>query len=316
MNPIYKQLLSKIEEYESIVIFTHHFPDGDCYGSAHGLKRLIQDNYPQKKVFAIGEKMGKYELYMGKLDIVDDKTIESSLGIIVDHNSPDRAGDPREGSSKETIRFDHHLPGVPPFPYLALVEEDACSCSDLIFRFAKQVGWKVSKEAARCLYLGFKDDCKQYSASNAPAAMLSLIEEFRAEGLDIEELDLIVKSDSPEVANYRKKIIANIINDNGITYAFMKKEDYLSSGVSFEEAGALSDSLYQKDSYPVQLLFTESKDGLTIRCSARAKNDFDVASLCRVYGGGGHLSAAGVVFKVAEHSYLDVVEEAKKRIGK
>lgn len=314
MDPIYKQLLAKIEAYPSIVIFTHHFPDGDCYGSGLGLKAMILDNLPGKKVYVVGEGMKKYEYYMGKLDEVDDKTLEESLGIIVDFNSADRTGDPRLGRSKETIRFDHHLPGHPPLTYPSLVETEACSCADLLFRFAKKVGWRISLPAARLLALGFWDDCKQYSETNAPKTLPGLIQEFKDAGLDFSEIDRIVKADRPAIVSYRQKIVDNIVNDGGVTYAFMRKEDYLSLDASFEEAGPLSDSLNRENSYPVQLLFTESSDGKTIRCSARAKDDFDVASLCKAFGGGGHKSAAGVLFKPSDFSYLDIVAEAKKRI--
>ena len=35
-------LLEKIKEYDSIAIFGHIRPDGDCYGSLNGLKNIIQ----------------------------------------------------------------------------------------------------------------------------------------------------------------------------------------------------------------------------------------------------------------------------------
>ena len=48
---MYKEILDKISEYDSIVIFGHVNPDGDCYGSQIGLKNAILDNFNNKKDF-------------------------------------------------------------------------------------------------------------------------------------------------------------------------------------------------------------------------------------------------------------------------
>ena len=45
-----KQIIDKIEAYDSIVIFRHEYPDMDALGSQLGLKHAILDLYPEKKV--------------------------------------------------------------------------------------------------------------------------------------------------------------------------------------------------------------------------------------------------------------------------
>ena len=49
-----KLLKEKIEEFDTIVIFRHQSPDFDAFGSQLGLKTWINDNYPAKKVYAVG----------------------------------------------------------------------------------------------------------------------------------------------------------------------------------------------------------------------------------------------------------------------
>ncbi|MCR5647295.1 MAG: DHH family phosphoesterase, partial [Acholeplasmatales bacterium] len=41
-------ILSKIKEYNKILIFGHVRPDGDCIGSQYGLARIIKETYPNK----------------------------------------------------------------------------------------------------------------------------------------------------------------------------------------------------------------------------------------------------------------------------
>lgn len=49
-------LLEEIEKYDSIVIYRHENPDVDACGSQFGLKSWLEDNYPNKKVYAFGKK--------------------------------------------------------------------------------------------------------------------------------------------------------------------------------------------------------------------------------------------------------------------
>ena len=51
-----KKILSKIKEYKRIIIHMHIRPDGDCYGAGFGLKGIIQESFPEKEVYVVGEQ--------------------------------------------------------------------------------------------------------------------------------------------------------------------------------------------------------------------------------------------------------------------
>ena len=54
-NPIYADIVNKIQAYASIIIHRHLRPDPDALGSQNGLASLIRQAYPEKKVFVAGE---------------------------------------------------------------------------------------------------------------------------------------------------------------------------------------------------------------------------------------------------------------------
>ena len=47
---IFKQILHKIKEYDTIIIHRHMRPDPDALGSQVGLKKLLQVNFPEKQI--------------------------------------------------------------------------------------------------------------------------------------------------------------------------------------------------------------------------------------------------------------------------
>ena len=64
---IKKVILKRIKEYETIIIHGHIRPDGDCYGSQFGLKDIIKNTFPKKKVYAVGET-SDYVSFVGEID--------------------------------------------------------------------------------------------------------------------------------------------------------------------------------------------------------------------------------------------------------
>ena len=106
---MFEELLPIIEKNDSIVIFGHIFPDGDCYGSQIGLRNVLRLNYPNKKVYAVGSGIRRFFKFIDKMDEVKDDVIKNSLAILLDGNDCARMEDPRVTTAKEFIKIDHHV---------------------------------------------------------------------------------------------------------------------------------------------------------------------------------------------------------------
>ena len=57
-----RKIVSKFEEYGTIIIHRHSRPDGDAIGSQIGLKEALQATWPGKRVFAVGDENGKFSM--------------------------------------------------------------------------------------------------------------------------------------------------------------------------------------------------------------------------------------------------------------
>ena len=95
-------LYEKIKEYDSIAIFGHVRPDGDCYGSLNGLKNIIMTTFPKKRVFCLTSHV-EYLSFVGKMDDVDNDVFVNTLAIVCDTSTRDRIYDQRYKLCKEVL---------------------------------------------------------------------------------------------------------------------------------------------------------------------------------------------------------------------
>ena len=66
MKKLYKQVLKQIKKYDNIVVLRHDVPDFDASGSQFGLVTWIKDNFPNKRVYAVGDDVPDYLSFIGK----------------------------------------------------------------------------------------------------------------------------------------------------------------------------------------------------------------------------------------------------------
>ena len=104
-----QKILNRIKKYETIIIHGHKRPDGDCYGSQFGLKNIIQQSFPEKKVYVVGQRSAFVD-FIGQMDVISDDVYKGALSIVVDTAVEDRISDERYKLGKEIIKIDHHIP--------------------------------------------------------------------------------------------------------------------------------------------------------------------------------------------------------------
>ena len=86
-----RAILDKIKEYDTIMLFRHIRPDGDCVGATKGMKDILTASFPDKKVYIIDSQHADYLAFLGEDDAeVDDSVYEGALAIVLDTANLDR----------------------------------------------------------------------------------------------------------------------------------------------------------------------------------------------------------------------------------
>lgn len=286
-----KKILEKIKEYSTIIIHGHIRPDGDSIGSQYGLMYLINDNFPEKKVYVTGD-VSEYVSFLGRPEMVDDNLFKDALSICVDCPRYDRLSDNRCNLAKFSIKIDHHSDSESYTDY-EFVNPTSASCTEIITEFYMMFKdeLKLSKNAATALYVGLLTDTGYFSHSNVSEKTFIMASELVSRGVDILDVNNKLSLKTEEDLRLKGYCLNNFkITENGFVYIKLTKEEVESYGVKDENAASLVTSISTIKEAPVWALFIESNDDIRIRLRSRGPA---INHLAKKYNGGGHIFASG-----------------------
>ena len=314
---MFREIISLIEENESICIFGHVHPDGDCYGSQIGLKELILTRYPGKKVYAVGSGLPDFFSLIGKMDIVDEETIKKSLAIIVDANDLPRIEDKRVNLAKCFAKIDHHVDTNTFHEGPEVVVEDANSVSEIVCELAFIHNIEINKTAANALYLGILTDTNRFQYCNKFDYIFDVCKQLISHGAEPSKLYEILNMREESFLKFAGYVYSNYHKTPGGTLYFVFDKEAIKY---FEPYDALDvankvNLIGNIKGYKVWVGFVEREDG---RLSAEFRsNELDVQSIAVKYGGGGHVHAAGMTVAKFDMEFIkQVLKECDELIAK
>lgn len=304
---VFEKALEIIKAHDTIIIYRHSNPDGDALGSQVGLCEIIKDNYPEKRVFIVGDESDRYGFIVNRaMDNLEDALIPSSLSIILDTSSPHLISGELWKESEETLRFDHHL-FVEKIADYEVVDSSYESASGLIADFAMTLGLKVSEKAAKALYTGIVTDSGRFlydsvsSRTHRVVAFLLEREFDRNEiyrNLYVEDLDSVKRK-----LSFMERIKFTY---NNVAYVYSTNEDVSKMGVSpFSVSRGMVNTMANLRGVHVWVNFTE--DGDKVLAELRS-DSYDINKIAVKYGGGGHLKASGATLKTKEEA-MDMLKD-------
>ncbi|ADE19755.1 DHH family phosphoesterase [Mycoplasma crocodyli] len=296
-----KEATALIEKHDSIVIFHHIRPDGDCLGSQFGLKELIETNYPNKKVYVVGETKGNFTFLNLKHDpIPSDKILKKSLGIIVDAGDKERL-ESRELLDKnlfiETLRIDHHPNGDDLDKCTRWVDSSYIAADEMITQLAFVNNWKITKRAANLLYLGINTDSGRFLYDKTCARTMRLVAMLYDKGL---EADFILQNLSKTNLNelkYNSWLVSTLQTKDGVAWIKNDLETTKKFGKT-AQTSVRPNAIANIEGYPIWIQFTEEEDK-KIRVELRSNGPL-VNVVARKHGGGGHDRASGCILNSFE----------------
>lgn len=294
-----------IEEADSIVLFHHINPDCDALGSQFGLKSWLNENYPDKKVYACGTMTSSQGEWPAS-DAYDEEIIARSTAIVLDTATAVRTDDQRFMQAQKVVRVDHH-PISEPYGDVVLVDPKAAATCEILSAYFRFAGKNVSVRTAEFLYKGLLTDTLRFSTTNTTSQTLKEAAWLAEKGIDIPSLNRELFDLSMNEFRLTSLIRSKVsIEACGFAWLIMSEHEQQEFGVSGSEARGHIDEIGHVKDFKVWAMFTERHidEGTVYDGSLRSKKA-PVNSIASLYGGGGHKNAAGV--KGLTHSQLQEI---------
>ena len=285
-------LISRIQEYNTIIIHRHTNPDGDALGSQIGLKHIIEDNFPQKQVYVTGDAAGRYAFMAGSvMDEVPDCVFPDALCVILDTSAPHLISDDRYLQAKALCRIDHHLFCGQIAP-VEVVDSTFESCCGLITHICMENHLKVSSEAATALYTGMVTDSGRFRYDSTNARTMDCAAFLLRQGVDTNEIYRNLYASDYEQLRLRAAYTLKIaFTQHRVAWIYTTKEELDASGEDeFSISRGMVSVMSDISGVDIWVNFTQTDRG--VLCELRSSR-YNINPIAVKYGGGGHAKASG-----------------------
>ena len=291
-----RTILEKIKAYDRIIIHRHQNPDGDALGSQLGLKALLEDNFPEKEIYAVGDSAGRFAFMENStMDEIEDKKYCDALAIVLDTSAKSLISDSRYETARDTVRIDHHI-FVEKICNTELTDTTFESCAGLIAEFAYQTGLKLTPRAAKALYTGMVTDSGRFRYDSTTANTHRLASYLMSVPFETGDIYKNLYSDDIKFIKLRAQFTLKInLTDYPVAYIYTTKDEAVSYGVdNFTISRGMVNTMGDIRGIDIWANFTESDEG--VLCELRSSK-YNINKIAVKYGGGGHMKASGATLK-------------------
>ena len=293
---MYEKILEAVKSHDTIIIHRHNKPDGDDMGSQIGMKYLLLENFPEKKVSIVGDSAGFYSFVAPcPMDELEDSVFENALSIILDCGSAHLISDNRYTLAARTVRIDHHIFGGQ-FADTEVIDTSFESCCGMIAEFAREQGLRLNPLSAQSLYTGMVTDSGRFRYDATSPRTFRLAALLLEQGFDTNPIDRDLYADDYESKRLKAQFIMNVrFTPNKVAYIYTTLEDFKALGLdTFTVSRGMVNTMADIRGVDIWVNFTETETG--VLCELRSA-DKNINPIAVKYGGGGHAKASGATVK-------------------
>ncbi|PTE76045.1 DHH family phosphoesterase [Staphylococcus equorum] len=306
MTKEFNQIMSEINEAETVIIHRHVRPDPDAYGSQLGLKHYLTLKFPEKNIFAVGESEPSLD-FIGTFDEITDEQYKDALVIVCDTANSPRISDERFNKGRSLIKIDHH-PAVDQYGDINYVNAQASSTSEIIFDFIAHFNdtTVIDASVARVLYLGIVGDTGRFLFNNTTSHTMEVASQLLKYPFNHnEELNQMGEKD-PKLLPFQGYVLQNFeLDKNGFCKIIITQDVLKQFHIAANEASLFVNAIADIQGLKIWVFAVD--EGTEIRCRIRSKG-IVINDIASEFGGGGHPNASGV--SVANWNEFNSLAEA------
>ena len=291
-----QKALELINMFDTIIIHRHSSPDGDAIGSQIGLRDVLKHNFPEKRIYAVGDAPGRYAFVEDSImDDIGDETYHGALAILLDMGASHLVSDNRYTLAQKTIRIDHHQ-YAETFTDYEIIDSSYESCAGLVAQLCQEWGLIVPSNGAKALFTGMVTDSGRFRYDSTNSRTFRIASFLFEQGFDASDIYTNLYQDDLKMIQLRASFTLRIqLTENGVAYIYTTRDEVEKMGVStFTVSRGMVNTMAEIKGVNTWVNFTETEDG--VLCELRSKTQ-NINQIAVKYGGGGHIKASGATVK-------------------
>ncbi|CUU46517.1 DHH family phosphoesterase [Clostridium beijerinckii] len=321
-----KEIKEEILKSKRIGLSFHTSPDGDAIGSTlallNALRHLGKDSYIISRD-VISDNLS----FLSFANEIDGNTLEPKEGtdlvIILDCGNVERISADLSNYKGKVINIDHHISNEE-YGFINYVDVSAAATCEISYLLAEELGidfknkTDVEINIGSAVYTGIVTDTGSFRHSNVTKRTHKIVSELIELGVNNSKVHSNLFDNKPfEKVKLMGCVLSNIelALENKVAVLEIPKGMLEEFNLKNTDTSDIISVGLGIKGVEVSMLLKEVEDG--VKGSLRSKNDVDVRKVAEVYGGGGHIKAAGVMQKgvdieIAKENLLKILKEELK----
>ena len=289
-------ILEEINKANSIVLLAHENPDGDAIGSCLAMKLALEE-LGKKADLIMPEYPQEFEILPGANEIIKESNIKNyDLAIALDCASIKLLGNCEEyfNNAKVKIVIDHHSSNTM-YGDFNYVDQDAPAVCQLLLVVLGYFKVEVTKDIGTCILTGIITDTGGFRYESVTAETFRFVADLCDKGVKVSKIYQQVFGSKPRAKFELHRLAQDRIEflENGkVAYTYITREDEERFGCKNGDHDGIVEEGRDVEGVEVSIFLRETPKG--IKGSLRSKNYVNVSQVAMMFGGGGHIRAAGL----------------------
>lgn len=312
-------ILKEMERAETIVVLAHENPDGDAIGSSLAVCLALQ-NMGKKAEVLMKEYPANFSFLPGIENIKKEASYEKyDMAIVVDCPDIKRVNSmyiPYFENAKITAEFDHHNKNSM-FGDYNIVNHVSPACAQILVSSFEYLHIEITKDIATCLLTGIITDTGGFKNSGITTETFEFAGWALSKGVNVSKIyreSMMVTTKTKFEAQKLAMERLEFFEDGKVAFTYLTKEDDARIGIETGDHDGIVEIGRNISGVEVSVFLYQREDD-SFKGSLRSNDYMDVADVCMMFGGGGHIRAAGCTLEMPlEDAKKAILTEVKKHL--
>ena len=201
------------------------------------------------------------------------------------------------------ICIDHHVTNDGSFGDVQIVDPEASSAGEIVWRFAKWMEWRLDRASAEALWVAMITDSGRFAYDSTSQRTLRAAGDLLKYGVRTAFINDVIYGTFARKAIELKRIAwrsLHIWKNRKVAEVTLTRDDFRAVRGTKADAEDVIEIPRSVARNEIALFFYQIPDRTKeIRCSIRTRGDWDATALAGKFGGGGHRKAAGCTIRAS-----------------